>query len=114
MVPAAANFRDKMLGEPCGGAPSPGSAGSDAPHCVLLPCAFSCTAMIATSRDPTNSYGFWNFAGNMAWICLLMVLTTSYAIVRNRAYNTFRVAHWMFWPVSGAVPSDWHQVRANP
>ncbi|KAI8470500.1 MAG: hypothetical protein J3K34DRAFT_509459 [Monoraphidium minutum] len=55
---------------------------------------------------PTNPVGWWNWAGNMALVACVVILVTSLALVRRRAYNTFRAAHYALWAV--ILFSVWH------
>jgi hypothetical protein len=34
----------------------------------------------------------------MSWICTLVILTSSYVIIRRLAYTTFRALHWFVVP----------------
>jgi hypothetical protein len=54
---------------------------------------------------PTNPVGWWNWAGNMSLVTCVVILVTSFALVRRRAYNTFRAVHYALWAVRGWVRS---------
>jgi hypothetical protein len=47
--------------------------------------------------------GFWNLSGNLSLLVGAVIVATSMAAVRHRAYEAFRAVHYTLWLVRVGV-----------
>jgi NAD(P)H-flavin reductase len=66
-------------------------------HSVYFMIAYACDGTFALDMFPWNSpYGYWNFAGLVSWVALLVMVSTSIYKVRRLNYRLFYWTHQLY------------------